>query len=78
MGMDIGQPDLVLSCRNGYGIYCVLYLELKTKAGRLGENQIIWNEDFDKNFSASNCERNVAYGFSEAKQIIIAWLTKTI
>jgi len=72
MGMDVGTTDLQLSARVE-SIYYMFYLELKTKDGELRESQIEWMDDFDKNFKCDNATRDVAYGFSEAKEKIIAW-----
>lgn len=69
MGVDVGSPDLLITWRKD-DICHMLYLELKTKTGKLSQPQIEWNADFDANFESSNCKRAVAYGFSEAKEII--------
>lgn len=74
MGVDIGSTDLTLSKRIK-NITHFLYLELKTMDGELSPSQIKWNEDFDDNFKSSNCIRDVAYGFNEAKRIINDWIT---
>lgn len=75
MGMDIGEPDFRLYARRNSILY-ILFLELKKKDGKLSQSQKTWNEDFDINFAASNTTRCVAYGFDEAKNIIVDWLNK--
>jgi hypothetical protein len=76
MGMSLGEPDLRLYCRYDDGILHMLYLELKTKKGRLQPSQIEWNKEFDEHYAAPNCHRAVAYGFAEAKEIITEWIGK--
>ena len=65
----VGIPDLLLFSPCGK----VLFLELKTLTGKLNKNQIAWNKFFDKNFTASNYKRAVAYGFIQAQEIIADW-----
>lgn len=77
MGMDVGSTDLRISWRLR-GIYHVLYLELKTKKGKLSPEQILWNEDFDENFASENCKRAVAYGYEHAVTIINAAILPAI
>lgn len=72
MGMDKGSPDLRLESIHDNITY-ILYLELKTKKGKLSKDQIKWNENFDKNRASSNCKRAVAFGFDDAKKIITDW-----
>jgi len=74
MGVDVGSPDLLITQRKGDVVH-MLYLELKTKAGKLSDNQMAWNKDFDEHFACKNCKRDVAYGFSEAKRIVSEFLT---
>lgn len=74
-GMDIGEPDLRLLWRTG-GVTHLLYLELKTKKGRLSPSQIAWNADFDANYSSDNCTRAVAYGLDDACHQLKNLLTK--
>lgn len=76
MGMDVGDTDLRLSYRGSNNIYTMLYLELKKKKGKLLPSQIEWNEDFDRNYVSSNCQRAVAYGYEEAQRIIADWFAK--
>lgn len=64
----LGIPDLILFYPTGK----VLFLELKTKTGRFSESQIEFNEMFDSRFQCF--QRDVAYGFSHAKELIINWL----
>lgn len=73
LGTDIGEPDLRLSARAG-GVYYMYYLELKTTKGRLRESQTEWADDFNQNFACNNASCDVAYGFQEAKDKIIAWI----
>jgi hypothetical protein len=73
MGMDVGSPDLRLEMKRGDVTY-ILYLELKTKKGKLSKSQKAWNEDFDANHASSNCTRAVAYGFTQAKEEIDLWM----
>lgn len=72
-GMDKGSPDLRFE-RKINGTTQILYLELKTKKGKLSKPQIAWNKDFNENFASSNCKRAVAYGYSEAIKIIDNWV----
>ena len=74
MGMDVGQPDLVFMVRSDDVLH-ILFLELKTKKGKLRESQKLWNDDFDKNFLSKNATRDVAYGFSEAQEKIKGFLS---
>ena len=64
---SIGIVDLILfDMRDGRA----LFLELKKKKkGKLLPSQIAWNIRFDASHPP-NFSRAVAYGFSEAKQII--------
>jgi len=65
----LGIPDLILiHPSNG-----LLLLELKTSTGKLNKNQIQWNANFDAITFAYPCQREVAYGFAEAKRIIAAF-----
>lgn len=76
LGVDVGSTDLLLRTKRGKLTY-FLYLELKkTKknGGRLSQDQIDWNEDFDANYASENCSRAVAYGLQEAKDAIINWI----
>ena len=66
---SLGICDLLLFSPCGK----VLFLELKTLTGKLNKNQIAWNKFFDKNFTASNYKRAVAYGFIQAQEIIADW-----
>ncbi len=71
--IDLGHPDLLLLTRRGVVTY-YFHLELKTKTGSLGDNQIAWNESFDKDFKSANASRAVAYGFAQCKEIIQNWI----
>lgn len=80
-GIDAGEPDLWLYCNTKNNICHILRLELKTMEGKnkkndsLNDNQIVWNEWFDKEYvNCSNHKRAVAYGFAEAREIITNWL----
>lgn len=75
LGMDVGEPDLRLYCRPD-DILHMFYLELKKKKGKISESQIEWNGDFDANYAAINARRDVAYGFLEAREKIINWLSE--
>lgn len=74
MGMDVGSSDLLLRQRRG-SITHFLYLELKRKNGTLSESQIEWNVEFDAHYASDNCKRAVAYGFDDAKEIVLSWLS---
>lgn len=77
MGVDNGHPDIYLLAPWG-----ILYLELKKLKGRLSEDQKEWNSWFDEYIQKSiqseltggYATRAVAYGFVQAKEIIVAWL----
>lgn len=79
MGIDVGRTDLEFGKRVR-GTYHILFLELKTKKrkteknGGLRDSQIDWNAEFDKDFASDNATRAIAYGFDEAKTIVLAWL----
>lgn len=75
LGMDVGEPDLRLYCRP-IDTLQMFYLELKKTNGRLSESQLKWNSDFDANYAAINARRDVAYGFLEAREKIINWLSE--
>lgn len=75
MGVDIGSADLVICRKIGDTTY-FLYLELKTKKGKLSINQKKWNEDFDQNYKSSNCIRAIAYGYNQAIEEINLWTQK--
>jgi hypothetical protein len=78
MGIDAGEPDLWIYCNTPENICHILRLELKTKVGSLNDNQIAWNEWFDREYgNCVNHKRAVAYGFAEAREIIEEW-TKDI
>lgn len=77
MGMDIGEPDIRLCAKGADGVAYFHYLELKTSKGKLGDNQIKWNVDFDANWQSRNFTRSAAYGFAEARQQIENWLAAT-
>lgn len=71
--MDVGEPDLRISA-TVRSTYHILFLELKTKNGELKQSQIEWNAEFDENFAAFNCKRDVAYGYIDAQNKIKDWL----
>lgn len=73
MGMDVGQPDLQLYATIG-DLQYTFWLELKRKDGSLRDSQIAWNEKFDTHFKAKNNQRDVAYGFNDAKEKCLEWL----
>lgn len=66
----LGITDLLLFTRCGR----VLWLELKKKTGKLQPSQIDFNAMFDTHFTAPNYTRAVAYGYEEARIIIIEWM----
>lgn len=68
-GMDKGLPDLMLMWRVD-GVLQVLFLELKTKNGRLQQSQKDWATNYTEHYAASNTQYAVAYGFVEAQGII--------
>jgi hypothetical protein len=75
MGIDAGEPDLWIYAKVE-NLAHFLRLELKTKTGSLNDNQIAWNEWFDKEYgNCANHKRAVAYGFAEAREIIENWTT---
>lgn len=74
MGVDVGCPDLILSVVRDDGITALLYLELKTRNGKLGKSQIEWNKRFDA-YPSTNAMRAVAYEYDEAIKIIQEWLS---
>lgn len=76
MGVEVGSTDLVLRMRVGCITY-FLYLELKKRNGKLSQDQIDWNEEFDTHYKSDNCIRAVAYGFEEAREIVIQWVKLT-
>lgn len=57
MGVARGFPDYVIVTRKG-----VIYLEMKTKKGKLSEDQKNWLEILPASY--------VAYGYDHAKEII--------
>ena len=71
MGMDAGCPDLIILIE-GKG---VMFLELKTKKGKLSASQKKWNDEFDAHYKSKHCTRAVAYGYDEAVEIINSALT---
>ncbi len=73
LGMDVGEPDLRLSLTKD-DIYYIFFLELKTKTGKLQESQKDWFADYEENFKASNTHYAVAYGYTQAQELIINWL----
>lgn len=67
-GVKAGVPDLVLPvARNGYH---GLYLELKRPGGRLSPEQRQWLEAL----AEQGYRATVAYGFEEARAVIMAYL----
>lgn len=74
MGGDVGSPDLRIEQLRNDGITHILYLEIKTKTGRLSQDQLDWNANFDACFLSKNCTRAVARGYKEALKIIDGWL----
>lgn len=69
----LGIPDLLLFYRSG-PILFILFLELKKKKGKLLPSQKEWATDYHKRFSSMNTVYEVAYGFSDAKALISAWM----
>jgi hypothetical protein len=72
LGLDAGRPDTELETRVDDILY-IFYLELKKLNGKLLPSQIKWNENFDKYRVSKNAKRDVAYGFEQAKEKILAW-----
>lgn len=68
-----GHPDLHMEYNRKRTTH-ILKLELKTKKGRLSAAQREWNIWFDNTHKSKNCKRAVAYGFTEAKQIVSTWI----
>jgi hypothetical protein len=74
MGCTVGIPDLIIFWRR-FGVLQVLFLELKTKKGRLSNSQTGWKSAwYDSLLKEKNAHYAVAYGFSDAKNILEAVL----
>lgn len=70
MGCTVGIPDLLLFWRCN-GTLNVLFLELKTKTGRLSQSQTGWKSAwYDCFIVAPNSHYAVAHGFGAAKKVI--------
>ena len=70
MGCTVGIPDLLLFWRRG-GVLNVLFLELKTKTGRLSDSQHSWKDAWlDSFLAAPNTHYAVAKGFGAAKEVV--------
>ena len=63
-----GVPDYILT--KPCGPYAVLFIELKTKTGRLSPDQ----KTFLRTHKGSGCASVVAYGYDEAVDIIESYL----
>lgn len=74
MGVDVGSPDLLLRTRR-LGVTYFLYIEMKTKSGKLKPSQVEWNSDFDANYRSSTCKRAVAHSLLDAKRAVTEWST---
>jgi hypothetical protein len=55
----------------------IFFLELKTKGkgSRLNDNQKVWAENYHEHYAASNTHYGVAFGYADAKQQIIEWMS---
>lgn len=73
MGMDVGLPDLMLMERHG-DVLRILFLELKTKKGKLQKSQKEWKKGYDLMYAASNTAYGVAYGIQQAREIISSFV----
>ena len=70
-GVKAGVPDIFLPCPNP--IHMGLFIELKRrKGGRISEEQSRWIAELNK----AGYRAVVAYGFEDAKQIILNYLRK--
>jgi hypothetical protein len=70
-GVRAGVPDIFLPCPNP--IHMGLFIEMKRqKGGRISEEQSRWIAELNK----SGYRAVVAYGFEDAKQIILNYLRK--
>ena len=70
-GVKAGVPDIFLPCPNP--IHMGLFIEMKRqKGGRISEEQSRWIAELNK----SGYRAVVAYGFEDAKQIILNYLRK--
>lgn len=67
-GVLSGIPDIVLALPSK--AYHGLFLELKSRGGKLSKNQ----RDFMKRVGAKGYYTNIAFSFEEAQQIIINYL----
>lgn len=71
-GVVAGTPDLfVMRASNGFH---GLYIEMKSKKGKLSDSQKI----FIEKALAEGYQAKVCYGFDEAKAVIIEYLTSII
>lgn len=74
MGVDVGVTDLILMKKRD-DILQVLFLEMKTKRGKLSESQKEWKTGkYDLLLNSNNTQYDVAYGFENAKEKILDWL----
>lgn len=79
MGCTKGITDLLLFYTPSGQPMHVIFLELKTKAGRLSVSQTEWVRDwYNEKLKADNTHHAVAYGFSEAKAEISAILKNVV
>lgn len=70
MGCTVGIPDLLIFWRKN-GVMQVMFLELKTKKGKLSKSQINWKDAwYDSLLKEKNTHYAVAYGFGQAKDIL--------
>lgn len=68
-GVKSGVPDVVLSvAKKGFNS---LFIEMKTKGGKLNDNQKIWIENLNK----FGNKAVVCWSFDEARQVIEEYLS---
>lgn len=67
-GLQSGVPDLCLPIGNG--AYLSLYIEMKTKGGKVTENQNNWHEAL----KSAGHKVAVCWSFEEARNVIVEYL----
>lgn len=68
-GVKSGVPDIFLPCKRG--LYAGLWIEMKAIKGKISENQTEWI----KNLRNAGYEAKVCYGFDDAKETILKYLS---